>query len=176
VWGHTFPCNHVARLMCPLCPTLAGVPERGEATQHTSIPEAGGLGRHVEWWRKNCASSWVLKWVEEGFPLWWQDKSITPPPFSQPNHKGAMEHKPFLNECIRDLLKAKAAKKVAERPRVVNPLNVTPKKNGKLRLILDLRHVNQYLMIPKFKMDSLKLLSSLAARGDGMFAIDLAHG
>jgi hypothetical protein len=149
---------------------------RPEFVQHTAIPQAGGLKRHEQWWIQNCSSSWVLGWIQRGFPLWWKDPTVLPPPFRRRNHKGAFDHAGFIVECIRDLLQAGAARKVPTQPRVVNPLNVTPKKNGKLRLILDLRHVNQFLMIPKFKMDTLSLLSSLANKGDRMFAIDLAHG
>lgn len=111
-----------------------------------------------------------------GFPLWWEKQGVTPPPFYQKNHKGALQNRAFVCDCIKDLLTADAAEKWLTRPRVVNPLNVTPKKNGKLRLILDLRHVNNFLFIPKFKMDSLKLLHTLLQPDDAMFAIDLAHG
>jgi hypothetical protein len=154
--------------------------ERGEVEstsgQHTRIPEAGGLNRHFSWWKENCRNKWVKGWIQDGFPLWWADNNKQPPPFEKKNHAGAFIHASFIVECIRDLLRAKAIKRVHSKPHVVNPLNVTPKKNGKLRLILDLRHVNQFLYIPKFKMDSLKLLSQLATRADSMFAIDLAHG
>jgi hypothetical protein len=147
-----------------------------EGSKHSSIPEAGGLGRHQTWWRQHCRSTWVLQWVTEGFPLSWADASNLPPASHQPNHQGAFQYADFIEECVKDLLKAKAVRHVKAKPKVVNPLNVTPKKNGKLRLILDLRHVNEYLSIPKFKMDSLKLLSTLATRGERLFAIDLAHG
>lgn len=147
-----------------------------EFVQHTAIPDAGGLNRHLAWWEANCSSSVVLEWVKSGFPLWWKDPGVVPPPFERPNHQGALDHADFLDECIADLVRAGAAEQVHVKPRVVNPLNVTPKKNGKLRLILDLRHVNKFLSIPAFKMDSLLVLADLAKQGDKMFAIDLAHG
>ena len=147
-----------------------------ECLQHSSIPKAGGLRRHMLWWNKYCSNSWVKAWVKDGFPLIWANPLLRPPPSEKPNHPGARENSGFVRECVADLLTARAVKKVQRKPKVVNPLNVTPKKNGKLRLILDLRHVNDYLEVPKFKLDSLNLLPTLANNGDRMFAIDLAHG
>jgi len=114
--------------------------------------------------------------VREGFPLWWADPSRPAPPFQRRNHKGAFAHADFVTRCIAELLTAGAIAEVPTRPKVVNPLNAIPKKNGKFRLLLDLRHVNSYLQVPKFKYDSLKMFESLAARGDVMFSIDLLSG
>jgi len=59
-------------------------------------------------------------------------------------------------------------------PKCVSPLYVVTISNGKQRLILDLRHVNQFLMVPSFCMDSLDLLTDLADLDDLMFFLDLA--
>ncbi len=136
---------------------------------------AGNLNRHSSWWQSNCSSTWVLKWVRFGFPLWWQRRDETPPPFRSPNQPGAIKHAIFVSETVAAALKAGAIMRWHKQPTVVNPLNVTPKKNGKLRLILNLRHVNKYLAIPKFKMENLQLAETLALPGDWMFAIDLAQ-
>ena len=55
-------------------------------------------------------------------------------------------------------------------------MNVVTRSNGKQRLILDLRHVNQFLMVPSFRVDSLNLLTDLADLDDLMFSLDLASG
>ena len=59
-------------------------------------------------------------------------------------------------------------------PKCVSPLNVVTRSNGKQRLILDLRHVNQFLMVPSFLMDFLNLLTDLADLDDLMLSLDLA--
>lgn len=82
----------------------------------------------------------------------------------------------FVTSALADLLRANAIMKWASQPRCVLPLNVATRSNGKQRLILDMRHVNEYLMIPKFRIDSLKLLSDLADLDDLMFSLDLASG
>ena len=158
----------------------AHTPQR-EAQRHvpgpgSNIPRAGGLRRHLDWWQQNCLSKWTLQWVTAGFPLWWEDPHSPAPAFYQPNHAGAVEHKDFVTKEVADLLTAGAVKCVTQQPHVVSPLNVTPKKNGKLRLILDLRHVNQYLRVPNFKYESLTCLETLAQPGDLMFSTDLAAG
>ena len=60
-------------------------------------------------------------------------------------------------------------------PKGASPLNVVTRSNGKQRLILDLRHVNQFL-IPSFRMDSLNLLTDLADLDDLKFSLGLASG
>jgi len=150
--------------------------DRGIAESGVSIPQAGGLRRCLSWWQLNCKSSWVRQWAAHGVPLWWADRQQPATPFSQPNHEGAFNHRDFVSQNISELLQQGAITKVPLAPRVVNPLNVVPKKGGKLRLILDLRHVNKFLSVPKFKIESLSALESLAARGDLMFACDLLSG
>jgi hypothetical protein len=86
------------------------------------------------------------------------------------------KHMAFLRESIQKLVAAKAARKVSKKPICVNPLGVVPKKNGKLRLILDLQHVNRFLVIPKFKFESLLELANLVGANDLLFSIDLQDG
>ena len=61
-------------------------------------------------------------------------------------------------------------------PKYVSPLNVVTRSNGKQRFILDLGHVNQFLMVHSFRMDTLNLLTDLADLDDLMFSLDLASG
>ena len=54
-----------------------------------------------------------------------------------------------------------------ERQEVVSPLGVVPKDTeGKFRLIINVRYVNEYLVKKKFKFEGLKYLSNLAEKGD----------
>ncbi|GJP84656.1 hypothetical protein CLOP_g14702 [Closterium sp. NIES-67] len=49
-------------------------------------------------------------------------------------------------------------------------------QRGKCRLILDLRKVNNYLDIPKFKYEGLNRVAELIRPDDWMFSIDLMSG
>ena len=62
------------------------------------------------------------------------------------------------------------------KPFVVSPLGVVPKALDKLRLILDLRYVNSFLRVDKFKYESVKEVSNLCKLGDFLFSVDLKSG
>ena len=62
-----------------------------------------------------------------------------------------------------------------DKPRFcVNPLTVAEGK--KLRLVIDLRHVNQYLVKPKFKYEDLRSLSQVLQTNSWFFTWDLKSG
>lgn len=51
-----------------------------------------------------------------------------------------------MSKSIQELLQSGTVVKVDQIPHVVNPLTVSVNAKGKERLILDLRHVNQYVV------------------------------
>ena len=135
----------------------------------------GSVAQCLPFWDKICSKdSFVPKWLRFGFPLVWKAGPATP--FYSPNGQGALRESVFVSGCVKELLAVGAAKKWPHRPKVVNPLNVVPKKNGKLRLILDQRHVNEFLKVPKFKFEKLRDLESFVTPGDNMIGIDLTNG
>ena len=139
---------------------------------------AGGLRRCLSWWVENAKSSHVRQWIEHGFPLWWRRDTGPPAACHKPNHPSCQEaaHRQFVSDSVRALHSAGAVGKVTDRPHCVSPLSVVPKKNGKLRLVLNLRHVNRHLVVPRFRYESLRDLGFLARPGDLMFSIDLQDG
>jgi hypothetical protein len=153
------------------------VSTKGEAQAGACMPMAGNLRNHLSWWRARCRKgSYELSWVEHGFPRVWKDQPA--PPKVSPNHGGAAEHEAFVDSAVADLLASGAARPCKRGDLVVvNPLNVITKPGStKLRLILDLRHVNDHLVVPEFKYEGLKLIPQLLEPGDRMFSIDLASG
>lgn len=56
----------------------------------------------------------------------------------------------------------------------MNPLSVAEGK--KFRLVIDLRHINQCLVLPKFKYEDLRSLSEVLDEGDWFFTWDLKSG
>ena len=58
-------------------------------------------------------------------------------------------------------------------PRVVNPLTVAQNKSGKLRLVLDCRHINKHLFQFKFKYENSEIAKVLFGEGDFLFTFDL---
>lgn len=82
-------------------------------------------------------------------------------------------HSRFVENAISELLEAGAVNQVNKCNLVIcSPLHVVD--NGrKLRLIVDLRYLNSFLHVPKFKVDDLKALTDLFQAGDYMVKFDL---
>ena len=68
------------------------------------------------------------------------------------NNRSSLNEPSFVQKSIEDLLASVAVVECSEPPKVVNPLTV-PKKGQKMRLVLDLRHVNEHLPKTKCKYD-----------------------
>ena len=87
------------------------------------------------------------------------------------NNQSALTHSGFVEEAIAKLLTNRCIKECDVAPRVVNPLSVA--EGTKLRLVLDLRHVNQYVEATRFKYENLKTLAELFEAGFHFFTFDL---
>lgn len=62
------------------------------------------------------------------------------------NNKSAIAHSDFVSKSIQESLKSGTVVKVDQILHVMNPLTMSVNAKGKERLILDLRHVNQYVV------------------------------
>lgn len=114
-----------------------------------------------------------MAWITEGYmPLWGDAGPPTPATF--PNHGGCTEHPSFVDKAVADLLASGAVQQVPFEPWVVSPLNVIERR-GKLRLVLDLTHVNQFLDTSgtKFRYETISTSREVLQRDDVMFSIDL---
>ena len=123
--------------------------EHGEAELDTGVSSVfwirGRLRKFLHVWRSIGASSFVLSVIKSGYKLsfvWIPVKSF----FT--NHKNAADNRAFVCEAIEQFLLAGSAVEVKQdQVHVCSPLGVVPRKNGKLRLILDLRFLNKHLEI-----------------------------
>ncbi|GAQ87463.1 reverse transcriptase [Klebsormidium nitens] len=133
------------------------------------------LRRHVQFWQSFVTSTFVLGILLSGYQLPW---TSSPPlePHRQRNHPSAFEHADFVTEAVRSLKATGTVLPVDRPPFLVSPLGVVPKAEDKLRLILDLRFLNGFLQVPKFKYESLRLISELCLPQDFLFTIDLKAG
>jgi hypothetical protein len=60
---------------------------------------------------------------------------------------------------------------------VINPLGEIPKPHSsKMRLIVDMRHVNLWIDVPKFVFEGLHNSKDLLSQGDYMISYDLTYG
>ena len=87
----------------------------------------------------------MLRWIDEGYRLEWDSDGPVPERHAK-NLKSALNNDAFVDEQIVEMLASGAISQARLRPKVVTPLGVVPKSNGKPRLILDMRHVNGFLI------------------------------
>ena len=73
-----------------------------------------------------------------------------PTPFVKRNNTSARENQDFLSQAVRDLLRLDFVEELACKPDIIDPLSVYIRSSGKQRLILDLRHVNQFIYKQRF--------------------------
>ena len=93
----------------------------------------------------------------------------------QKNNASSLKNKDFVAESIYKLLSDDRIKEVKEPPFCVNPLTVA-EKNSKLRLVIDLRHVNSFIDPPKFKYEDLKTAAEIFEEEEYLITFDLTSG
>ena len=97
-----------------------------------------------------------------------------PPPFYAPNNRSSFRHRTFVENSVEQLLADGCIQELSERPYCCNPLTVA--EGGKLRLVLDLRHVNKFLGKSKFKYENLKTVSEMFEKDFYFCSFDLKSG
>ena len=117
----------------------------------------GRLRQSIGFWESIGASKTVLDWIRFGVPLKWKSAPVEPRVLR--NSRSALEHSSFIDSAVSEMLESSVIRHSVERPVVVSPLGVVPKPNSKdkLRLIVNMRYVNQAIVVPKFKMETLSL-------------------
>lgn len=151
----------------------ARAPPPGAAAAHPAESMRGRLFRRLQFWR-TFAPDFVLEWIEHGYEIQWE-RAGPPPPRRAPNHSSAREHASFVREAVADLAAKGAIVRAREPPIVISPLGVVNRR-GKLRLILDLTHVNEYLARggTRFKYENVYTAADVLREGDLLATIDLA--
>ena len=147
--------------------------EYADGTENNYVNIKQSLKRHLSFWKNVLKpSAFVLNVVDQGYilPL----KSV-PPPFLGENNKSSLKHKVFVEGAIKELQKGGLVVEVREPPYCCNPLTVS-EKGGKLRLVIDLRHVNQFLDSKKFKYEGLETFAEIVERGEFFVNFDLKSG
>ena len=99
-----------------------------------------------------------------------------PPSFVTTNNNSALQESEFAESGISKLLSLECITGVFAPPEVINPLSVSIQKSGKKRLILDLRHVNQYLFKSKFRREDVSIAREVLSPGVFMLSFDLKSG
>ena len=125
--------------------------ESGELNPASPILVKGRLKLHIQFWKGELgAPAWVLSTIKEGYVL---PLKSEPTPNSRQNQASAMLNQEFVQQCVADLLMGGCIKEVSDVPYICSPLSVVESSGGKKRLVINLRHLNQFLWKQKFKYE-----------------------
>ena len=141
-------------------------------TDQDQISVKGRLFSCYNFWKNNLnASEFVLSVISRGYILPLQTQ---PPPFFAKNNVSSLNNREFVETEILNYVKKGYIKEISEVSYCCNPLTVAEGK--KLRLVLDLRHVNKYLNTPHFKYEDLRVVADLLNQNDFFTSFDLVSG
>lgn len=140
-------------------------------------------------WRPFVQASWlnrqVWRSVRDGgwFRFLCYQASRRPESFvSIPNHRVCDEHSEFIRSEVADLLTrgsisdiSSVAHQRSDCMRIL-PLLVVQNSKGKKRLCFDARHLNDEILCPSFKMETIHVPLRLLRPGDWMMTLDLWSG
>ena len=145
--------------------------EEGQ-TQVTDVQ--GRLGKSLKFWEDTLdPAPWIISCVKEGYKL---PLHSIPDHYHKPNQQSALRHQQFVQQAIQELEQNRCVVKVQEVPHICSPLSVVANTQGKLRLVLNLRYLNQFLWTDRFKYEDLRVAMLMFQKGDYLFSFDLKSG
>ena len=138
-------------------------------TQLTDVQ--GRIKKNISFWRDVLhAPQMILDCIASGYCL---PLKFLPPPYSQNNNISTLRHQHFVDEALTNLLKNRCIVQVKEKP---SPLSVVSNSTGKLRLVLNLRYLNQFLQVVSFKYEDLRIAALMFEKDEYLFKFDLKSG
>ena len=158
---------------------------RGTARSRLSLLSAGifeGPRQQIKEWERRQASKTLIDQLSHGV-RWPFDKELPPAWCCRGNNPGCFQFAAWLTAVIEELVALGIIREVDCRPWVVSPLNVVEKSGYdpvsnpfRLRLILDMRYVNQYMRAERFRMETLHRARCVFRQGDILLTIDMESG
>ena len=124
----------------------------------------------VQQWQEVTNDRWVLSLIERGYKIPFEEL----PPLSKDPIFFQQSSRPELEEEVSNLLRKRAVECVIpEDPGFYSRIFLVPKKNGKLRLIIDLSSLNAFIAPRTFTMESCQKVRNAILPGDWAFSLDL---
>ena len=121
-------------------------------------------------WAEITDDNWVLSLIRKGYRIPFKEQPILSPDptfFQQPLS-------PQLEEEVASLLwKGAVEEIIPECPGYYSRIFLVPKKNGKLRLIIDLSVLNHFVYTETFKMETQRKVRNADQLNDWAFSLDL---
>lgn len=142
-------------------------------------PVGGCLTNYLPAWQSITNDKWVLGVIQDGYAPqftkcrptltreWWAFDSIRPttPP----------DRKELLKIHVQEMLTKQAIEPVTDKSSLgyYSHMFLVPKKNGKLRPIIDLSRLNDFLVCPSFKMETPSSVAAAVQPNDWGTSLDL---
>ena len=104
----------------------------------------GRLKNKVSFWREVLQVPVpITDCIAEGYKL----PLLSPPPtYAGKNQSSAHQNADFVSSAITELLQNHCVQRIPYKPHICSPLSVVSNNVGKLRLLLNLRYLNQFLL------------------------------
>ena len=143
----------------------------GNTQVNKQFVQAGRLKFHLKEWEEITSNKFILD-VVQGYVIEFISVLIQS---SQPKQPKLEKHEEIaLNALLEGLLQKRVIEKCAhEAGEFFSPVFLGPKKNGKYRMILNLKSLNKFISHIHFKMDTLQSCINLMTKNCFMASPDL---
>ena len=134
------------------------------------IPVGGRLAHFALNWQNITNDQWVLSLIKNGYQIPFKKQ----PPLSREPIFFQQSQRRELEEEVTSLLQKGAVEEIQpETPGFYSRIFLVPKKNGKLRLIIDLSTLNKYVFVQSFRMETQRKVRNAIRQNDWAFSLDL---
>ena len=117
--------------------------ERGVEGSSLSFVQVELCANFSFWQDSIQALDFVLDIIRNGYKILFRE---TPLPYSIEKRSSACRQYSFVEGAISELMSRGCLREASEYPQFCNPLHVAVQSSGKLRLILDLSHLNRFVV------------------------------
>ena len=138
----------------------------------TPISVVGRLKTHISYWQSIGCSEHILNIINRGYVIPLTERVET---VHLRNNKSSRDEPIFVRESIDELLDCGAIIECATKPFVINPLTVA-NKDGKLRLVIDMRHINPLIVKHRCKYDGHDVARQFLEKNGYMTVFNLKSG
>lgn len=135
---------------------------------------ASPLQQSVDAWREINAPETVCNWISNGIDIPFNN---LPTEFCIPNKCFSVKESQFLSSEIDRLVSdGVLIECINSKPICISPISCVPKKNNKLRLIVDLRYLNEHITPKSFHYEGIKVIEDIVKPNDKLVTIDIKDG
>ena len=127
----------------------------------------------VEAYKRIGAPDYILDWVQNGVKFKFRR---TPNQCFYYNRIHGAKQSHFMDQQVAELVRTNAVKQVNFKPKCVLSMQCVPKKQNKLRLVMDCRPINEDMEVPSFSQEGIKTVAEMIEAEDEMITIDLESG